>query len=311
MVTGGHGVRMRYDYRHDIAGSGAGVAEGTPRRLRLTRSGDTVTGHESADGTTWTEAGAVRLPGLPRTVRVGLFAASPRDPTLRRTGLGGATEQVCWTQVGGTFDRIALRGAAAGGWSDDAVGERNRTDWEKGHLVSGAVERNGAIIVTGAGDIGLKGAEDGARPVERTLGAWSWRCSSSPWSQRGSPSPGTGPGPRTTCRPPVPGSLLRRPRPAILVAVLTIAVPYAVTSVPLLPDGLAQWLLRVTPAAGFAVQQTLVEHPRAVAHYAPSTGYFPLPWWAGITLLCAHTAMLLGLAPKRLPRGDGWAEGDR
>ncbi len=370
MVTGGHGVRMQYDYRHDIAGSGGGVAEGAPRWLRLTRSGDTVTGHESADGTTWTEVGAVRLPGLPGTVRVGLFATSPGDLTLRRTGLGGATEQVRWTQAGGTFDRIALRGAAAGGWSDDGVGERNRTDWEKDHLASGAVERNGAITVTGAGDIGPKGAEDGARPVESTLGGLipallvvlvvAARFAAA--GHRTGPADGT---PLTRSRlaaravvvaavtfatgllalgivvpagatilkgngiPVVAvsaltatrvvvgtagalalaavlalalGSLLRRPRLAILVAVLTIAVPYAVTSVPLLPDGPAQWLLRVTPAAGFAVRQTLVEHPQVVAHYAPSAGYFPLPWWAGITVLCAYTAALLYLALKRLPR---------
>ncbi|MER5930720.1 hypothetical protein [Streptomyces sp. NPDC002054] len=170
MATGSHGVRMQYGYRHDIAGSGRGVTDGAPRWLRLTRSGDTVTGHESADGRRWTEVGAVRLPGLPETVQVGLFATSPGDLTLRRTGLGGATEQVRWTQAGGTFDSIALRGATAGGWSDDAVGERNRTDWEKDHLASGAVEKNGTITVTGAGDIGPAGAEDGARPVERTLG---------------------------------------------------------------------------------------------------------------------------------------------
>ncbi|MEJ8641380.1 hypothetical protein WKI68_07620 [Streptomyces sp. MS1.HAVA.3] len=80
MLTGGHGVRMQYDYRHDIAGSAGspgGVSGEAPRWLRLTRAGDTVTGHESADGTTWTKVGSVVLPGLPETVQVGLFATSP------------------------------------------------------------------------------------------------------------------------------------------------------------------------------------------------------------------------------------------
>jgi len=48
-----------------------------------------------------------------------------------------------------------------------------------------------------------------------------------------------------------------------------------VTSFPLPADGLSQWLLRVTPATGFAVQQTLIEYPQVVAHHAPSAGYFP------------------------------------
>ncbi|WP_437087222.1 hypothetical protein [Streptomyces sp. enrichment culture] len=170
MVTGSHGVRMQYDYRHDIAGSGRGVSGEAPRWRRLTRSGDTVTGHESAGGTQWTKVGTVRLPGLPETVQVGLFATSPGGLTLSRTGLGGAAEQVRWTQAGGTFDNVSLEGTAAGSWSDDAVGERNRTDWEKYHLASGAVEKNGTITVTGTGDIGPVGAEDGAHSAERTLG---------------------------------------------------------------------------------------------------------------------------------------------
>ncbi|MER6995901.1 hypothetical protein [Streptomyces sp. NPDC000410] len=54
-------------------------------------------------------------------------------------------------------------------------------------------------------------------------------------------------------------------------------------------------------------QQTLVEPPQVVAHYAPSTGYFPLPWWAGIAVLCAYAVLLLGLALKRLPQSDARA----
>lgn len=108
MPTGGHGVRMRYDYLHDIAGSGGGVPARSPRRLRPTRSGDSVTGHESADGEHRTKVGTARLPGLPETVQVGLFATSPGDLTLRPTGLGGATEQVRWTQASGVFDQSPI-----------------------------------------------------------------------------------------------------------------------------------------------------------------------------------------------------------
>ncbi|MFF6839852.1 hypothetical protein ACFY8X_13785 [Streptomyces tanashiensis] len=375
MVTGGHGVRMQYDYRHDIAGSagnGDGVSARTPRWLRLTRSGDTVTGHESADGRRWAKVGTARLPGLPETVQVGLFATSPGDLTLVGTGLGGATEQVRWTQAGGAFDHVGLKGTVTGaGWRSDTVGEANRTDWEKYFQASGAVEKNGTVTVTGAGDIGPAGTEDGARPVERTLGGLGLalisvlvvavRLATTAYRReatggapvtrgelaaktivvagvtfvtgllavgivvpvgaavlKGNGIPVLGVSALTGARVVVGtaaalalsavlalalGALLRRAWLAVPVAVLAVVVPYVVTSFPLLADGAAQWLLRVTPAAGFAVQQSLVEHPQVIAHYAPSTGYFPLPWWAGVGVLGAYAALLLGLALRRLPQG--------
>ncbi|WP_179851853.1 hypothetical protein [Streptomyces sp. Ag109_G2-15] len=72
-----------------------------------------VTGYESADGERWAKVGTARLSGLPRTVQVGLFATSPGDLTLRRVGLGGATEEVRLTQAGGVFDHVGLKGAAS------------------------------------------------------------------------------------------------------------------------------------------------------------------------------------------------------
>src|SRR5262249_21597672 len=39
MVTGRHGVRMQYNYTHDVAGPAGGVSAPSPRWLRLTRSG--------------------------------------------------------------------------------------------------------------------------------------------------------------------------------------------------------------------------------------------------------------------------------
>lgn len=81
---------------------------------------------------------------------------------------------------------------------------------------------------------------------------------------------------------------------AILVAVVLVVVPYAVSIVPLLPDAVADWLLRLTPAAGFAVLQTAVEYPQVTAHYAPSTGFFPLPWWAGLLVLAGYVLAVMG-----------------
>ncbi|MFE1554373.1 hypothetical protein ACFW6V_05205 [Streptomyces sp. NPDC058734] len=364
MLTGAHGVRMQYDYHHDIAGRAGGVSPESPRWLRLTRSGDTVTGYESADGERWTKVGTARLPGLGKAARVGLFAASPGDLTLQPVGFGGGVkEQVRFTQASGVFDKVALEGAAAGGWTTDTLGEMNRTDWEKYHQPSGAVEKDGTITVTGVGDIGPAGAEDGARPVESTLGGLPLALLvvlviAVRFATSGGPgAPGTrrvlaaraavvgavtfatgllavavvvpagvsvlkGNG-ITVLSVPAPtgarvvlgtaaalalaavlafalGTLLRRARYAVPLALLAVWVPYAVTSFPLIADAPAQWLLRLTPAAGFAAQQTLVEHPQVLAHYAPSAGYFPLPWWAGLTVLCAYTALLLWLAARRL-----------
>lgn len=94
-------------------------------------------------------------------------------------------------------------------------------------------------------------------------------------------------------------ALVRRTWLAVLVVVTAVVLPYAVSVVPLLPDEVSRWLLRVTPAAGFAVQQTAEEFPQVVAHYAPSMGYFPLPWWAGLLVLFGWTAAAVGAALGR------------
>ncbi len=62
----------------------------------MTRSGDTITGYDSADGTSWHRIGGARLAGLGRTVSVGLFATSPN------TFAGQAT------QATAAFDHIAI-----------------------------------------------------------------------------------------------------------------------------------------------------------------------------------------------------------
>jgi hypothetical protein len=71
-----------------------------------------------------------------------------------------------------------------------------------------------------------------------------------------------------------------------------------------LPAGLSEWLLRVTPAAAFSVQQTLVRYPQVAAPYTPVDGYFPLAPWAGLAVLCGYTLCALGLAAYLLRRRD-------
>ncbi|WP_283137764.1 hypothetical protein [Rhizohabitans arisaemae] len=365
MTTGGHGVRFQYDYRHDVAGSAGVVSGPSPRWLRLTRSGDTITGSESGDGRRWVVVGTAKLGGLPDTVRVGLFAASPGDLTLRETGLGGAIEEVRFTQAVGVFDNVTVEGGAAGAWRGDPVGEMNRTDWEKRHNASGAVEKDGVITISGTGDIGPL-SEEGVRTAETTLPglaialiivqivaarrgartareAVSRRVTAVRAAVVGAAVFVTGllavgvvlpvgvailTGNGIPVRP-VPvltgarviagvavalalcavlayglGVWLRRGWAAILGGLTLIALPYTVTAIPLLPDAVSEWLLRLTPAAGFAVRQTVVEYPQVTAHYAPSAGYFPLPWWAGLALLCTYAVIMVLIALGRRQAAD-------
>ena len=88
MVTGGNGVRMQWNYTGDTPGLSGAVSAASPRWLRLTRDGDTITGYDSADGAHWTRVGAVHLAGLPSTVQAGLFATSPHVPRAVTPGLG-------------------------------------------------------------------------------------------------------------------------------------------------------------------------------------------------------------------------------
>ncbi len=76
------------------------------------------------------------------------------------------------------------------------------------------------------------------------------------------------------------------------------------TALPVLPATAADWLLRVTPAAAFAVQQTVPRYPQVSASYTPGDGYFPLPPWAGFVLLYGYTALALGLAVVALRSRD-------
>ena len=74
----------------------AGASRPTPAWLRLTRSGSTVTGAVSADGTSWTTVGSTSTT-MPASVRIGL-AVTSHDNTLLNTS---------------TFDNVALTGGGA------------------------------------------------------------------------------------------------------------------------------------------------------------------------------------------------------
>jgi ABC-type transport system involved in multi-copper enzyme maturation permease subunit len=101
------------------------------------------------------------------------------------------------------------------------------------------------------------------------------------------------------------GAILRHGAGAVTVAITAVILPYLLTAaIPVLPAGAADWVLRVTPAAGFAIRQVIPAYPQVAASYTPFNGYFPLAPWAGFAVTCAWAALALALAAHFLRRRD-------
>jgi ABC-type transport system involved in multi-copper enzyme maturation permease subunit len=370
MVTGGHGVRMQYDYTHDTAGRPGGVSAASPRWLRLTRSGDTLTGYESSDGTQWTQVGSAQLDGLSRTVLVGLFVASPADVEVTPGIAGGFAGRL--TQATAVFDHVSLQGSGApGAWSRDNLGG---VPGGPALGQGGFEESGGRFTVSGSGDIApLTGGGTG---LERTLlgtlaglvvvtvvgtmfvtaeyrrGMIRTTLAATPRRGRvlaakaiviGLVTFVTGLAAAAVAVPlgegilrangnyifPVTaltelrvvvgtgallavaavlavavGTMLRRSAAAVAAIIVAIVLPYLLATASPLPVGVSDWLLRLTPAAAFAVQQSNTQYPQVISNYTPLNGYYPLSPWAGLTVLCAYAALALGLATFLLRRRD-------
>ncbi len=100
------------------------------------------------------------------------------------------------------------------------------------------------------------------------------------------------------------GTILRRSAVSLAVVILLTVLPYLLAVASVLPAGPADWLLRITPAAGFAITQSTPEYPQVDAAYLPSVGFFPLPPLVGFGVLCGWTALALFLAHFFLQRRD-------
>lgn len=100
------------------------------------------------------------------------------------------------------------------------------------------------------------------------------------------------------------GSVVRRSVGAVTAVVVLAVLPYILSTAGVLPVGPSQWLLRVTPAAAFAIQQSLAVPPQATGTFTPAFGFFPLSPWAGFSVLCAYTAVAFALAAFLLRRRD-------
>jgi uncharacterized membrane protein len=81
-------------------------------------------------------------------------------------------------------------------------------------------------------------------------------------------------------------------------------LPYFLAVAAVVPLGAADWLLRITPAAGFAVQAPYPRYPQVSAIYSALSGYYPLGPWAGFAVLCGWAAIALTGAAYLLRRRD-------
>ncbi len=388
LVTGQQGTRLQYDYTGDVAALPGPVTASSPRWLRLVRAGDTVTGYDSADGTHWTKAGLVTLPGLPATAQVGLFATSPTYEVFSQSpGNGGGTGTA--TLATASFDRLTSSWPA-GGWTGTSVGAgdgtgplgQNGLGAGPANPFYGSYRQSGdAFSVTGSGDI-APNVPDGPDGVGQSptraiatgtffallamvivgavfvtaeyrrgliattltatprrgrvlaakavvlaavmfvtgligtalalpLGEWRFRAGGywiPPLSALATVRMVAGTAAVMAIASVLAlavGVIARRGVAAVSGVIVLIVLPFLFAVIPgLLPLGAEDWLLRLFPAAAFAVQQAFPAYHQVLTQYLPGNGYYPLSWWAGILVLCAWTAAALGAAAWLLRRRD-------
>jgi hypothetical protein len=376
MVAADHGVRLQWNYTGDTAGLSGTVGPANPRWLRLTRSGDVITGYDSADGTHWSRVGAVTLSGLSSTAQVGLFTTSPDYDLVTQSFGGGTGGSGGPTQDTAVFDRLATSGGwTPGPWAGQYVGSPE---------ISGVVgyhQSGGQFTLTGQGDIapippGHGGPADSAATVsDYLLGTFVGlialvvvaalfvtaeyrrgliRLTFAATPARGRvlaaksvvvavagfvagllgaavavlageaitrargyyafPISGV-----TEARVIVGtavvaafasvlalaiGIIVRRSAATVAAVITVIVLPYFLAESAALPLGAVDWLLRIAPAAGFALQQPYPAYDQVTMLYAPFSGYFPLSPLAGLGVLAAWTAAALALAAYLLRRRD-------
>ncbi|GAB1818449.1 DUF1349 domain-containing protein [Herbidospora sp. RD11066] len=100
------------------------------------------------------------------------------------------------------------------------------------------------------------------------------------------------------------GALFRRSAAAVITAIALVLLPQLLATASVIPSSAAQWLLRVTPAAGFAIQQSIPAYPQVEDYYIPALGYYPLPPLGGFAVMCAYAAAALVAAIVLLRRRD-------
>jgi ABC-type transport system involved in multi-copper enzyme maturation permease subunit len=373
MVTGSHGVRMQWNYTGDTAGLAGNVTAASPRWLRLVRHGGTITGYDSANGTSWTKVGTVTLTSLSATAQAGLFAASPVHNMVTSQSVIGNSGTAVPTQNTGTFDHLSLGGTwQRGVWTGDDVGGTS------GPSGMDRFRRVGAgFTVSGSGDIApVEPQVAGDIRIEYAISAGSFAAviavavlgalfitaeyrhglirltlAASPRRGRALAAKAIMIGAVTLAagiagiaialpiglaklrsggNPILPvtaltelrviagaaaliavasvlalavGAVLRRGALAVTAVIAGIVLPYLL-AITVLPAGVGDWVLRITPAAAIAAEQSVPAYPQVTGAYTPMYGYFPLAPWAGLAVLCAWTVAALALAAFLLHRRD-------
>ena len=365
MVTGGHGVRMQWNYTQDAPGLAGTVSAAAPRWLRLTRSGDVLTGYDSADGVHWTRVGTATLAGFPATVQAGLFAANPGTTNAISQSLTSGSAAGGITQSTATFDNVT--GSAASGWGGTdlngsipgdgyhvASGQFTVTgtgdiapsvpagagggsatgaligtfagliavivvgtsfitaEYRRGliNVTLTAVPHRGRVLAAKAGVLGAVTFAVGLPAAYLALLLGEWRLRSGgvfidPVSVSTELRMLVGTAVLLALAAVLAlaiGALARRAAIAVTAVFVLIVLPYFFASpLGILPPAVGDWLLRITPAAAFAIQQGYPRYPQVLAAYTPRNDYYPLAPWLGLAVLAAWTAaaLLLGLGRLR------------
>ena len=98
------------------------------------------------------------------------------------------------------------------------------------------------------------------------------------------------------------GAVLRNSAGAITVVVVLVVLPHILALA--LPLSVGHWLLRLTPAAAFAIEQGATYYPQVQHNCLPESGCYPLSPWNGLAVLCAYVVVAMALATWRLRRRD-------
>jgi ABC-type transport system involved in multi-copper enzyme maturation permease subunit len=375
LLTGGHGVRIQYNYTEDVAGP---KSTSDYQWLRLSREGNTLTGAVSPDGKSWSEIGTTQI-DLGETVEAGMFVSSPQHVETQ-SRFGGRDFSGSKTLATTTFDEVRTGGDWAADWRGSFMGlpdgpEAGGPPTDDG---PGFTESGGEFTITGIGDIApippgpgglgmtvgnaLVGVFAGLIAVlvvatmfvtsEHRRGLIRTSLAANP--RRGQllaakaiviggvsfvvgvtaagltiplveavelakgfylyPTSGL-----TELRVVVGigllfamaavlavavGSLLRRSAGTVTAMIVGVVLPYLLAVASVLPTGPAELLTTITPAAAFALQQSVQEYTQVNASYTPADGYFPLSPAGGLTVLCVYAAVALAFAAVALRRRD-------
>jgi len=99
------------------------------------------------------------------------------------------------------------------------------------------------------------------------------------------------------------GAIMRRSAAAVTTVIGLIVLPFLL-SVTVLPASVGDWVLRISPAAGLAIQQSIPNYPQVSTNASAAAGVYPLTPWAGFAVLCLYAVAALAVAAVLLRRRD-------